>query len=67
MPYIDAHVHVWTSDADHYPLAQGFTKDDMKPASFTPEQLFGHCRPSGVERIVLIQMSFYLFDNPLTK
>jgi predicted TIM-barrel fold metal-dependent hydrolase len=35
----------------------------MKPPSFTPEQLFEHCRPAGVERIVLIQMSFYRFDN----
>jgi predicted TIM-barrel fold metal-dependent hydrolase len=35
----------------------------MKPASFTPEQLFAHCRPTGVSRIVLIQMSYYQFDN----
>ncbi|MBI3464873.1 MAG: amidohydrolase family protein [Planctomycetes bacterium] len=63
MHYIDAHVHVWTPDTDHYPLAVGFTKEDMKPPSFTPEQLFAHCRPSGVERMVLIQMSFYRFDN----
>jgi predicted TIM-barrel fold metal-dependent hydrolase len=60
---IDAHVHVWTPDTDHYPLAAGFTKEEMKPPSFTPEQLFGHCRPSGVGRIVLIQMSFYGLDN----
>ena len=63
MHHIDAHVHVWTPDTDHYPLAAGFKKEDMKPPSFTPEQLFKHCRPSGVERIVLIQMSFYRFDN----
>jgi predicted TIM-barrel fold metal-dependent hydrolase len=31
--------------------------------SFTPEQLFAHCRPEGVSRVVLIQMSFYRFDN----
>jgi predicted TIM-barrel fold metal-dependent hydrolase len=35
----------------------------MKPPSFTPEQLFAHCRPEGVEKVVLIQMSFYRFDN----
>jgi predicted TIM-barrel fold metal-dependent hydrolase len=63
MHHIDAHVHVWTPDTDHYPLAAGFKKENMKPASFTPEELFKHCRPSGVERIVLIQMSFYRFDN----
>ncbi len=63
MHHIDAHVHVWTPDTDHYPLAAGFTKEGMKPPSFTPEELFKHARPSGVERIVLIQMSFYRFDN----
>ncbi len=63
MHYIDAHVHVWTPDTDHYPLWEGFKKENMKPASFTPEELFRHCRPSGVERIVLIQMSFYRFNN----
>src|SRR5580692_9822775 len=60
---IDAHVHVWTPDTHRYPLAPGFTLKDMKPASFTPAELFAHCRPSGVNRIVLIQMSFYQFDN----
>jgi predicted TIM-barrel fold metal-dependent hydrolase len=63
MPIIDAHVHVWTPDTRKYPLAPGFTKENMKPPSFTPEELFAHCRPEGVERIVLIQMSFYGFDN----
>ena len=61
--YVDAHVHVWTPDTTAYPLAPGNTIGDMKPASFTPEQLFSHCRPCGVDRIVLIQMSFYGFDN----
>jgi predicted TIM-barrel fold metal-dependent hydrolase len=63
MSYIDAHVHVWTPDVTHYPLAPGCRKEDMKPASFTPEELFAHCRPAGVERINLIQMIFYGFDN----
>jgi predicted TIM-barrel fold metal-dependent hydrolase len=63
MPYIDAHVHVWTPDIQHYPLAAGYKKEDMKPPSFTPEELFKHCKPAGVDRINLIQMSFYGFDN----
>jgi predicted TIM-barrel fold metal-dependent hydrolase len=63
MNFIDAHVHVWTPDTDRYPLAAGFTKDNMKPPSFTPEELFKHCKPAGVGRINLIQMSFYGFDN----
>lgn len=61
--YIDAHVHVWTPDTQRYPLAAGFKQEEMKPASFTPEELFAHCRPEGVSRVVLIQMSFYQFDN----
>lgn len=63
MNYIDAHVHVWTADTLHYPLTRGYTREDMAPISFTPEELFKHCRPVGVDRINLIQMSFYGFDN----
>lgn len=61
--YIDAHVHVWTPDTAKYPLGEDYDKSAMRPESFTPEQLFEHCRPAGVDRIVLIQMSFYQFDN----
>ncbi len=61
--WIDAHVHVWTPDVQKYPLARGFAVSDMQPPSFTPEQLFAHCRPEGVSRIVLIQMSYYQTDN----
>jgi len=62
--YIDAHVHVWTPDTQRYPRPATFTgKKDYSPASFTPEELFAHCRPAGVQRVVLIQMSFYQFDN----
>ena len=61
--FIDAHVHVWPKHTPKYPLAEGFKPEDMKPVSFTPEQLFTHCKPEGVSRIVLIQMSYYRFDN----
>lgn len=60
---IDAHVHVWTPDTTRYPLAAGFRREEMRPASFTPEELLEHARPCGVSRIVLIQMSYYGFDN----
>jgi len=60
---IDAHVHVWTPDLARYPIHADFKKADMLPPSFTPEQLFAHCRPEGVDRIVLIQMSWYRYDN----
>src|SRR5882724_1440375 len=63
MNFIDAHVHVWTPDTTRYPLAAGFKKEDMQPRSFTPEELFKHCKPAGVGRVNLIQMSFYGFDN----
>jgi predicted TIM-barrel fold metal-dependent hydrolase len=61
--YIDAHVHVWTTDVERYPLAAGFSKDQMRPPSFTPEELLALAKPLGVGRIVLIQMNFYGFDN----
>jgi predicted TIM-barrel fold metal-dependent hydrolase len=63
MGFIDAHVHVWTRDTAHYPLAEGYKKEDMRPASFTPEELFKHTKPAGVDRVNLIQMSYYGFDN----
>ena len=61
--WIDAHVHVWTRDTKTYPLAESFKGSDMVPASFTPEELFAHCKPQNVAKVVLIQMSFYRFDN----
>lgn len=61
--WIDAHVHVWTPDIQAYPLAPGFRPEEMKPASFTPEELMAHAAPSGVTRVVLIQMSYYQYDN----
>lgn len=60
---IDAHVHIWTPDIARYPLDPGFKKEDMQPVSFTAEELFAHCKPSGVNRINLIQMSYYRLDH----
>ncbi|WP_315852108.1 amidohydrolase family protein [Tautonia rosea] len=62
-PYIDAHSHIWTPDLVRYPLAPGFTQSEMLPPSFTAEELLSTCRPSGVGRVNLIQMSYYGFDN----
>ena len=61
--YIDAHSHVWTPDVAHYPLAADFTVADMQPKSFTAQELLALCRPAGVGRVNLIQMSYYGFDN----
>lgn len=60
---VDAHVHVWTPDTERYPLAKGYSRSSMQPSSFTPKQLMQHARPAGVSRVVLIQMSYYGFDN----
>ncbi len=62
--WIDAHVHVWTPELDRYPIdKRRYSVSDMKPASFTPRQLMKECQPAGVDRVVLIQMSFYQTDN----
>lgn len=60
---IDAHVHVWTSDLDKYPINSDYKREEMQPASFTAEDLFKFSKPNGVDRIVLIQMSYYKYDN----
>jgi len=53
--WIDAHAHIWTRDIKKYPLAKTATLDDLKPASFTAEQLLQTARPVGVTRVILIQ------------
>ncbi len=63
MEYIDAHSHVWTPDIKKYPLAPGRKVSEMQPPSFTAEQLQTEMMAVGVNRVVLIQMSFYGFDN----
>lgn len=63
MEYIDAHSHVWTPDVKKYPLAPGRKVSEMRPPSFTAEQLQAEMMAVGVNRVVLIQMSFYGFDN----
>jgi predicted TIM-barrel fold metal-dependent hydrolase len=64
MNFIDAHVHVWTDDAATYPFAPGFRPENLKPRRFTPEDLFAHTRPAGVNRVVLVQMScYYSYDK----
>jgi predicted TIM-barrel fold metal-dependent hydrolase len=61
--WIDAHVHVWPKLSTTYPLASDYKPTDVVPNSFTPEELFQHCRLAFVQRVVLIQMSFFGFDN----
>ena len=63
MSYIDAHVHVWTDEYERYPFAAGHDPAVAKPLTFFPADILGHARPNGVERIVLVQMSYYGTDN----
>jgi len=60
---IDAHVHVWDGDRQKYPLSPDFASKDVSPATFTPEELFSHQKGTSVSRTVLIQMSFFKYDN----
>lgn len=61
--FIDSHVHLWTSDISAYPLAAGTKIEDMSPLDFRASEYLPHAKPRGVGRAVLIQMSFYGFDN----
>ncbi|MGB7592236.1 MAG: amidohydrolase family protein [Terriglobia bacterium] len=61
--YIDAHVHVWTNDLHKYPLSPGVAVQDVKPEAYLPEEILSDARPCGIGRIVLVQMSYYGYDN----
>ena len=63
MNTIDAHSHIWTPDTKKYVLAAGYFRDRMQPPSFTTEELQQRMKPLGINRVVLIQMSFYGYDN----
>ena len=63
MKYIDAHSHIWTRDTEKYRLAAGYFRANMDPPSFTVEELQTNMKQIDVNRVVLIQMSFYGFDN----
>jgi predicted TIM-barrel fold metal-dependent hydrolase len=61
--FIDAHVHLWTRDFLKYPLAATVKPTEMEPPVFLPSDILQHAAPSGVSRIVLVQMSYYGTDN----
>ena len=60
---VDAHVHVWTSDTERYPLAPGVEKRDLWRPSFTPEQHYEYSRRVGRVRFNLVQMIWYGTDH----
>ena len=61
--FIDAHVHVWPKPSDDYPLDSKYTVADVVPESFTPDAILKLAGTENVRRVVLIQMSFFGFDN----
>ncbi len=71
MAWIDAHVHIWTQDTadysrrDRYPVPGGtdVAKIEANPPHFSPEDLLTIAKPHDVDRIGLVQMSFYGTDN----
>ncbi len=63
-PWIDAHSHIWTPNIEKFPLANGNTKADLAPPSFTAEELLKTAHPHGVGRVVLIQhYGYHGWDN----
>src|SRR5690606_1291666 len=60
---IDSHVHVWNDDTVRWPLAAGYRRANMVPQRFAVEDLLAEMDTGGVERAVLVQMSFYGYDN----
>ncbi len=62
--WIDAHSHIWTRDVKSYPLAKGQTVADLKPPSFTTEELIKTAKAEHVSRVVLIQHhTYHGWDN----
>lgn len=57
--FVDAHSHIWSPDVKKWPLAEGLTTADLKPPSFTDQELLDLCRPLSVTRVVLIQHNVY--------
>ena len=60
---VDAHVHIWTSDTEKYPLAAGFTEKDLWFPSYSAEETARLGAAAGVTRFNLIQMTWYGLDH----
>ncbi|MDF1741379.1 MAG: amidohydrolase family protein [Verrucomicrobiales bacterium] len=61
--WIDAHVHVWSQDRSTYPISSNFEGKDIDPPIYSPDDLEADQKGTGVTRTLLIQMSFFEFDN----
>src|SRR5690348_3248647 len=60
---IDTHVHIWSRNTGRYPPASGFSKANFVCEHFEPQEVLTIAEANGVARIVLVQMSYYGFDN----
>ena len=56
---IDTHLHVWSDDAERYPFAEGRTQ----VGGGSVELLNQTMDEVGVDRAVIVQPIYYLFDN----
>ena len=71
MQFIDSHVHIWTKDEKtykrhpSYPIPGGIdaSKIEINPKHFPPESIISMAKPFGIDRVCLVQMSFYGSDN----
>ncbi len=63
MSLIDAHVHVWTENITRYPRSKDYSVTDLRPLAFFPNEILKHAEPYGITGIVLVQMSYYGYDN----
>jgi predicted TIM-barrel fold metal-dependent hydrolase len=63
--HIDAHVHLWSSDTKRYPMVAGTLVEEIRPRQFLADDLFQQIQANGVERVVLVQMSYYGCDHSL--
>lgn len=62
--FIDAHAHIWSDDLAKYPLGPWATPANMKPATFTDDELLTVVKPHGIDRVVLIQHApLHGYDN----
>ena len=56
---IDSHLHVWSDDQQRYPFADG--RKDAAPGSM--ELLIETMEVAGVDKAVIVQPIYYLYDN----
>ena len=60
---VDAHVHVWSSDTRQFPLAPGFSNQDLWFPSYSVEEVRRLGAAAEVTRFNLVQMTWYGLDH----